>query len=292
MMKILRKRWFRVASILSTVIIVLVSTVILTNTVLATAIDVGHGAATGNGQMAALYTYIDKTNPADGDGVITSIQIQVANNTNNMRVGLFYLSSGTTYVCRSSVSLGAVTAGGVRTFDISATPMTVVTGDLMGAYTTTSSTVYTNSTGGSGRLYVSGEYIDPGDSASYSSTANYWIALYGIGIVAGGAVAPTVVTGSASSITTITVIISENVTATGGADVTSWGTYYGLTTSYGSTVTNNGDQASAFGWSDTLSSLQPATLYHYQGWATNSAGTGVGSDSTFTTNIIPRIEIW
>ena len=94
---------------------------------------------------------------------------------------------------------------------------------------------------------------------------------------------PTVVTGSASSITGSGASCAENVTATGGANVTSWGTQYGLTTSYGSNVTSTGNQGAAFGWSDALSNLSANTTYYYRGFAINSAGNGYGSSANFTT---------
>ena len=109
----------------------------------------------------------------------------------------------------------------------------------------------------------------------------------GVPIVIGqnqvGGSAPSVTTGAASAIGTNSVTMAESVTNTNGANVTTWGTYYGLTTSYGNTTVNTGSHSSSFGWNDSVSALSSATLYDYEGYATSSNGTGTGSNATFLT---------
>ncbi len=63
---------------------------------------------------------------------------------------------------------------------------------------------------------------------------------------------------------------------------------YGLTTSYGSTVT---DSKFTMGHSVTLTGLSPSTTYHYRVSSSDSEGNGptVSTDRTFTTNSEPDI---
>jgi hypothetical protein len=65
--------------------------------------------------------------------------------------------------------------------------------------------------------------------------------------------------------------------------VTTWGTNWGLTASYGTIITNTGTKTAAFTWSDPITGLTAATLYDYQAYAANSNGTGVGLNNTFLT---------
>jgi photosystem II stability/assembly factor-like uncharacterized protein len=83
-----------------------------------------------------------------------------------------------------------------------------------------------------------------------------------------------------------------DILMTGGINPTVRGFEYGLTTSYGSTTTENG----SFGiglFSSSISSLPPNTTYHYRSYATNSLGTSYGEDVSFTTNplLSPSLNI-
>jgi hypothetical protein len=108
--------------------------------------------------------------------------------------------------------------------------------------------------------------------------------VYSMTYTAGGS-NPTVVTdySAPSSISTTGATVTEDCSNIGSANVTAWGTNYGLTSSYGSAVTNSGTQAGPFSWSDALTGLTPGMLYHYQAFATNSNGTATGADQTFFT---------
>jgi hypothetical protein len=104
--------------------------------------------------------------------------------------------------------------------------------------------------------------------------------------------APTVVTGGANAVVAASANVSGNITDIGSANVTSWGTQYGTTTAYSSgNTTNTGSQGSPFAWTDNLTGLLSGELYHYRGFAVNSAGIGYGGDSTFTTTSDPLIVI-
>ena len=93
-------------------------------------------------------------------------------------------------------------------------------------------------------------------------------------------VAPTVTTTAATSITSTSATSGGTVTATGGASVTSEGVCYGLSANPTTPCTSNGT-ASPF--TSPITGLTPSTTYNYRAFATNSAGIGYGSNSTFTT---------
>jgi hypothetical protein len=97
---------------------------------------------------------------------------------------------------------------------------------------------------------------------------------------AGGAVAPTVTTTTATSITTTTASSGGTVTSNGGASVTSEGVCFATTVNPTSPCTSDGTVTP---FTSALSGLSVNTLYHYRAFAANSAGTGFGSDLTFTT---------
>lgn len=142
-------------------------------------LDVGSAAidraSTGN----EIIGRIDLANAADYTGFITSVQIWAASNITGMRVGTFYLVSGTTYTCRDSVTIGAVTAGSLQTFG--GLNLSVVVGDLIGCYFATGS-IELSTSGGSGIKAVAGEFIDPGDSTDYGATiADRAISLFAVG---------------------------------------------------------------------------------------------------------------
>jgi hypothetical protein len=145
-------------------------------------IDIGNTPFSSDAGIVPNYTLISLNNPANATGNILSVQIYAygTKNITGMIVGIFYLVSGTTYKCRSSVAIGTVPYGSLQTFDISATPMAVIAGDFIGCYYT-AGYVADHSSGGSGLCLTSGEHIDPGDEASYTTLANYMLALYGEG---------------------------------------------------------------------------------------------------------------
>jgi hypothetical protein len=94
---------------------------------------------------------------------------------------------------------------------------------------------------------------------------------------------PTVTASAASSIVLTSATLNGTVTATGGATVTTRGVYYGVSTSYGSTVSASGSFSTG-AFNSSVTSLTCNTMYHYQAFATNVAGTSVGADDTFTTS--------
>lgn len=146
------------------------------------AIDIGAGAINRSTSTSESYTYIDKINPANESGVITAVEIWAYTNLVGCIVGTFYVVSGYTLKCRDSVAIGSVTSGSKQTF--SGLSLTVEVGDYIGFYAT-SGRVERDSSGYDGNWRLSGEYIDPGDEATYGFLSGDAISLYGSGGIGG-----------------------------------------------------------------------------------------------------------
>ena len=95
--------------------------------------------------------------------------------------------------------------------------------------------------------------------------------------------APTVTTQAASSITAISAIGNGTVALTGNIDPTIRGFVYGLTSTHGATTSSSGDFNTG-AYTNSITGLSCNTTYHVAAFATNSQGTGYGSDQTFTTS--------
>ena len=101
--------------------------------------------------------------------------------------------------------------------------------------------------------------------------------------------APTVVTGSASSIGLTSAKLNGTVTPNGQA--TSWYFEYGTSTSYGTktAVKSAGSGTSTVKVAASLTRLRATTTYHYRLVATNASGTSVGGDQSFSTALPPAV---
>lgn len=98
------------------------------------------------------------------------------------------------------------------------------------------------------------------------------------------AVAPTLTTPTATSITNNSAVLGATVTANGGATLTARGTVYktsATVTAADNALAEGGTSVAAFSHSRT--SLSPQTQYYYAGYATNSAGTALSSEASFRT---------
>jgi Carbohydrate esterase, sialic acid-specific acetylesterase len=112
----------------------------------------------------------------------------------------------------------------------------------------------------------------------YSNTASYLIG----NLLATDITAPTVTVQAATAIGNATATLNGTITVDGNSPSTVRGFNYGLTTSYGSTVSSTG----TFGvgaFNQNASGLTPNTTYHYQAYATNATGTAKSGDQAFTT---------
>jgi hypothetical protein len=102
--------------------------------------------------------------------------------------------------------------------------------------------------------------------------------------------APGVTTEDASSIAPTSARLNGTVTPNGLA--TSWYFQYGTSTSYGSKTSshNAGSGSAAQKVSVAISGLKRATVYHFRIVASNSGGSTVGSDRTFSTSLPPAVQ--
>jgi hypothetical protein len=106
------------------------------------------------------------------------------------------------------------------------------------------------------------------------------------------AVPPTVITGSATGITTTGATLNGQVNANNASTTVIF--EYGLTAAYGSTIAATPGTVTGGAFnpvSATIGGLLPYTTYHYRVQGTNVAGTANGGDSTFTTLATPATVI-
>jgi len=99
--------------------------------------------------------------------------------------------------------------------------------------------------------------------------------------------APTVVTGSATSVTPTSATLNGAVNPNGQA--TTWYFEYGTSAGYGSKTPakSAGAGASSVSVPSSVTGLKAATTYHYRLVATNASGTSFGGDQTLSTSFPP-----
>ncbi len=144
-------------------------------------IDIGAPAIQREGWFGNGYTVINKENPANASGTITSVEIFVETAfLTGVTVGTFYTTNGNTLKCRDSEFIGSVPSGSKQTF--SDLTIAVEAGDYIGIYITGGTGFLSGiGTGYAGIWYISGEYIDPNDEVAYTFSDGDCISLYGTG---------------------------------------------------------------------------------------------------------------
>jgi hypothetical protein len=142
------------------------------------AIDIGAEAINRGTTTSEGFTYIDKNNPANESGTITTVEIWAYSVLANCVVGTFYVVSGNTLKCRDSVVIGDVPRWSKQTF--SGLSLAVEEGDYIGFYVT-SGQVERDQIGYDGNWRLVGEYIDPGDEATYGFLYGDAFSVHGIG---------------------------------------------------------------------------------------------------------------
>jgi MSHA biogenesis protein MshQ len=222
------------------------------------------------------------------------------------------LTSGTTYTCTSDISLSnndVVNLSSNVTLNI-ASGRKLQVGNSVTINNTGSNTLQINVTedvsignGFVGKLNItSTQKIKTGGSPGAQITGNLSAGTgfdFGNGTVvtgtctpsdshcSGGSVtAPTVITVAASSITANGATLNGTVSSNGASTTVTFD--YGLTTSYGSSVTASqsalSSGASGTSVSAAITGLSCNTTYHFRAKGVNSAGTTNGSDLSFTTS--------
>jgi len=158
-------------------LIIAITLLIFQMVVLAVAIDIGSAAIERPfNTVNVLKTYVDKNNPANASGTITSIEIWASTNLANCEVATFYIVSGNNLSTRDTHTIGSVTAGNKQTF--SGLDITVQTGDYIGLKYTRGQLEKTDS--GDGYWYINSDEI-PCTNVLFTSVADTTISLYGTG---------------------------------------------------------------------------------------------------------------
>jgi hypothetical protein len=139
-------------------------------------IDIGSPAIDRGSAHGPAYTIILKDNPANETGKITSIEIWANKDISGLIVATFYNVGGNYFSARDSHSIGTVTAGSKKTFEVS---LNVEIGDYLGIYWTVGKMEYDYSGYG-------GFWRVPGDQTSCSNLEfdlldGDTLSLYGIG---------------------------------------------------------------------------------------------------------------
>ena len=124
-----------------------------------------------------------------------------------------------------------------------------------------------------------------------ATTALVLVALLASVATALAASSPTVTTGATSSRHNTSAVLNGTVNPNGAA--TMYFFQWGTTTAYGgqSATHSAGSGSSPVAVHATALSLTPGTTYHYRLVATNSGGTAVGADRTFTTTGSPPPDV-
>lgn len=122
------------------------------------------------------YTLINKANPANATGKITSIEVWVTGNC-NLDVATFTQGAANYFTTRDQETLMSVIAGAKRTFEVD---LDVVEGDFIGCFSGTGGIAGITTTDGEGVWYKASGQI-PCENLSFALSAAWVMDLYGIG---------------------------------------------------------------------------------------------------------------
>ncbi|MGD0038002.1 MAG: pectinesterase family protein [Bacteroidota bacterium] len=226
-------------------------------------------AKTGKYVEISNVTIAGSTSPAIGTGfaVVTTTAASYISTTYLTTGGRIWADSG-----------GTITARGVCWNTSS--PATIGTNNYTTDGTGTGS--FTSSVIGltAGTTYHIRSYATNSKGTSYGNDIT--VTTYAAVVV------PTVTTNTVSSIGVSTALSGGKIIDWGGAAITVKGLCWGTSANptLANSYTNDGTDITAF--TRSMSGLSAATLYHVRAYATNSAGTGFGGDSTFTTAIASK----
>lgn len=192
------------------------------------------------------------------------------------------------------------TTAGPNTFTITGNNLTsanVTIGALSGfTYSTTVGGTYTASLSlaQAGGAYTQQIFVQFNPTLVQSYNGN--VAVGGGGAVtinapvtgAGVNTIPTVTTGAATLITTVTATLAGTIPSNGCTAVTAYGVEYSTTPGFpnGSGTPVASINLSGIDFSSNISGLTPNTIYYYHAYATNAGGTGYGNEQTFTTQAL------
>lgn len=148
-------------------------------------IDVGVEAIDRDYTITSDRTVINKTNPANASGKITSVEIYASSNMTGAIVVTFYRPDPTGQpdylVARDSYEIGSVTAGSKQTFEVD---LDVEAGDYLGVYFS-AGWIERDNSGGDGIWYKVGNYTQTtGDN--FDPIGNWVLSLYATGFTING----------------------------------------------------------------------------------------------------------
>ncbi len=143
-------------------------------------IDIGSPAISRSSHLG-FRTVINKNNPAQVSGTITSVEIYSFDTIEDCKVAIFYTGGGNVFSTRNYVEIGTVPYGTKQTFAVN---LNVQVGDYIGMYYSYSGAagVMLDPTGGVGLWWKSSDYI-PCAGEEFSFYEDRIISLYGIGPV-------------------------------------------------------------------------------------------------------------
>jgi len=142
-------------------------------------IDIGLAASDRGTYLSTInFTCVEKSNPANASGKITSVEIfaQTTYDLTDCVVATFYIVSGDNLSTRDYEAIGTVTAGSKQTFPVD---LDVEEGDHIGLYAS-GGRIECDSSGLVGVWGKSGDYIPCADIL-FSFLSGYGISLYGTG---------------------------------------------------------------------------------------------------------------
>jgi len=141
-------------------------------------IDIGSPAIERPFNTVPGWTSVDKNNPANHTGIINIIEFFVARTCRSLIVGTLYLTDGNTLKCRASQPIPGEFPARIK--HVVAVNIAVAEGDYIGFYEG-SGYLRRDLVGFAGIWTTPGEFIDPGDEATYDFQDGGVISLYGIG---------------------------------------------------------------------------------------------------------------
>jgi hypothetical protein len=245
------------------------------------AIDIGGDAINRDSITTAGYTYVDRTNPANNSGKITSFELWAKSGLTGCKVGVCS-GSGTSYDDRDYETIGSVTAGSKQTF--SGLDIDVVAGDYTMYYASTG-TLERSTFDHSGVYYCKNDRFGAGAATFTRLSTESALSAYATGISAAA-----VTTNSPTSIAATSLTANGNITDTGGSgsDVTRRGFCYmegtsGDPTTANSTAYDDGTFG-AGAYTKSITGLSPNTSYRIRAYAVNAAGTAYGTTVDATTD--------
>lgn len=130
-------------------------------------------------------------------------------------------------------------------------------------------------------LYVRWKETDDSGSDATAGVDNFSVTVPFV------AAAPTVTTGTATSITASGATLGGNITVSGGSNATVSGVEYSTTNGFINGAGTQANTTGSFGtgtFTQAVTGLATGTIYYFKAFATNTTGMGYGTQGTFTTN--------